>query len=135
MFEISEPHLLYTLLKALLALKFDCDPESAAEYCGSPHIEEVCNRLYDAVIASYRMERKEGPAHRLELSRTLTGRNIEVDAFRGHLRVLGVAPWWRKASIEHKDKYIRTFMSPYTVDDELMQSLIIEADNLVVNLA
>jgi hypothetical protein len=134
MFEITERNLLYTLLKALLTLKFECDAETAAEYCGSPHIAEICNRLYDELIASNRSEFNEWSARQLESTRPLTGRTIEVTAFQEHLRATGVSRWWRNASIEEKNKYLRVFMSPYTVDGASLQSLVVEADKLAESL-
>jgi hypothetical protein len=129
MLVIEEEHLLNALVRAIEVLKFDCPPDrvSVSELAGSPFVAEVANRAYDALIAVYRRQYKEGYARPMEQIRSGEQSPHVVAAVRAYIR--GAKPQWVSWTHEQKQEYVRILFSPHNPNSEFVGTIIAEADS------
>ena len=128
MLVIEEESLLYALVRAILVLKFVCPPDrvTVREIVGSPFVAEVANRAYDALIAAWRSEYKEGDAHRMEQGRAGEQSPDVVAAVHANIRF---ANNWVSWTHEQKQEFVRILFSPYHPTSEFVETIIAGADS------
>lgn len=121
---------LHSLLKALLALKFETEAfdTNIAEVAWSPFVAAAANKVYDATISAARSANRMDYVRSLEDGRTLANypwiANVArryVDEFR---------ETWNRWNVDERVRNCRLLISPYTASDEQIKELIARIDTV-----
>jgi len=121
MFQIDDYNELMALHKLLMERHYKMEFHSN-ELIGSKFIADISNRVLDSLIKIDEEQKKLEKVKSWQKWRELEPSRPEWDMLL--FRIKNIGEWWRKHTIEERNKYILIFISPYTVSPENMEKLL-----------
>ena len=114
--EIESYWELLALHKSLMAVKFDKN-SCLREAQGSPYTGSLAFKVFDQLVAAS----KEPQAKSWLEWQVADNTRIETELLRKHIQE---SEWWSDAEKDQKEKYVRDFMAPLILDDEVFNEII-----------
>ncbi len=113
--EIDDYWELLALHKTLMAVKFDKNA-CLREAQGSPYTASLAFKVFDLLVASS----KEQQAKDWLKWQVADGSRVETALLR---KDISEADWWAEAEHSQRQKFVRDFMAPLILDEEVFHEI------------
>ena len=118
--EIANYYELLALHKMIMAVKFD-EKSCLREAQGSPFTASLAFKVFDCLV-SHNLEEGKGAQAQDWLDWQVADKSrIETELLILHIKE---SSWWRDAALEQKEKYVRDFMAPLKLEEEVFNEII-----------
>ncbi len=118
--EIENYYELLALHKTLMAVKFD-ENSCLREAQGSPFTASLAFKVFDALVSLSLDEGKEKQAQDWLDWQSADKSRIETQLLLKHIEK---SEWWDEGSTQQREKYVRDFIAPLVLTEEVLSEII-----------
>jgi hypothetical protein len=127
LFSVTDHVELLALWRLIAEAKFQPDPDDS-DIWGSPHVHALAQRVADALLsADTSLGGAEAAARHLRWRSSLSD-NVVLPIIQRNLKRDAGTTWWRSASLDVKESYVRGCVAPFDPGDAFIHELIRQAE-------